>query len=55
MSRLIECLVIGTVGLVVLAAAARPISQLIDALIPLVLVGGIVLAVLQCVRYLTRR
>ncbi len=55
MSRFIECLVIGIVGLVVLSAAARPISQLVSALVPLVLVGGIVVAVLQYVRYLTRR
>lgn len=55
MSKAIEALVLGVVGLVVLVAAGPTVTKLVHALVPLVLVVGAVVAVLQVVRYLTRR
>jgi hypothetical protein len=55
MSKLIQTLLLVIVGLVALAAAGPTISRLITALVPLVLVVGIVVAVLQLVAYYTRR
>jgi hypothetical protein len=54
-NRLVEVVVLGIVGLVVLTAAGPTISRLIAALVPLVLVVGIVVAVLRLVGYYTRR
>jgi hypothetical protein len=42
-------------GLLVLTAAGPTITRLAQALVPLVLVSGIVAALLLCVRYFTRR
>jgi tellurite resistance protein TehA-like permease len=53
-SKLIQTLLLAIVGLVVLAAVGPTLSRLITALVPLVLVVGIVVAVLQLVRYYTR-
>lgn len=55
MSKLIQGLLLAIVGLVVLEAAGPTITRLIQALVPLVLVVGIVVAVLQLVRYYTRQ
>jgi hypothetical protein len=46
-----------TVVVVVVAvvAAARPLTQLVHALVPLVLTAGVVAAVLQLIHYFTRR
>lgn len=54
MSRLTQAILLGIVGLVVLTTAGPTLSRLITALVPLVLVVGIVLAALQLVRYYTR-
>jgi hypothetical protein len=53
-NKLVQALLLVIVGLVVLAAAGPTISRLITALVPLVLVVGIVVAVLQLVRFYTR-
>jgi hypothetical protein len=55
MSRVIEATVLGIVGLAVLVAAGPTLTKLVDALVPLVLVLGIVAVVLHALRYLTRR
>ena len=55
MNKLIQASLLGIVGLVVLTAAGPTLSRLISALVPLVLVVGIVVAVLQLVRYFTRQ
>ena len=55
MSKLIQVLLVGIAGLVVLNATTPTLSRLITALVPLVLVVGIVVAVLQLVRYFTRQ
>jgi hypothetical protein len=55
MSKLIQALLLGIVGLVVLTTAGPTISRLIVALVPLALVIGVVVAVLQLVRYFTRQ
>jgi hypothetical protein len=55
MSKAIETLVLGIVALVVLVAAGPTISRLVQAIVPLVLVVGVVVAILQVVRYLTRQ
>lgn len=54
MNKLIQVLLAGIAGLVVLAAAGPTLSRLITALVPLVLVVGIVVAILQLVRFYTR-
>jgi hypothetical protein len=54
MNRLIQPLLLGIVALAVLTTAGPTINRLIDALVPLILVVGIVVAVLQLVRYYTR-
>jgi hypothetical protein len=54
MSRLVRATLLIVAGLVALSVAAPAITALIRALVPLVLVVGIVAAVLQLVRYLTR-
>jgi hypothetical protein len=53
-SKLVQALALGIVGLVALAAAGPTISRVVGALVPLVLVVGIIVAVLQLVRYFTR-
>jgi hypothetical protein len=53
--RLVNGLVLSIAGLVVLRAAAPAISQVLDALVPLVLVAGILAALLKLVNYYTRR
>lgn len=55
MSRLIDALVLGIVALVVLAASATAISRLLSAVVPLVLVVGIVAIALKFTDYYTRR
>jgi hypothetical protein len=55
MSKLVQALLLGIVALVALDAAGPTITRLLQALVPLVLVVGIVLAVLQLVRYFTRQ
>jgi hypothetical protein len=42
------------VGLVALVTAGPTIARLVQALVPLVLVVGMVVAILQLVRYFTR-
>lgn len=54
MRNLVNFLVLGVIGLVVLAAAGPAISHLISAAVPLVLVVGIVVAVLKLVFHYTR-
>jgi predicted exporter len=55
MSKLIQALLLGVVGLVILTAAGPTLERLVRALVPVVLVIGIVVAVLKLVGYLTRR
>jgi len=55
MSKLVQALLLGIVGLVALKAAGPTISRLIAALVPLVLVIGVVIAMLQLVHYFTRQ
>lgn len=54
MNKLVQALVLGVVGLVVLVAASPTITKLAGALIPLVLVVGVVVALLKCVWFYTR-
>ena len=54
MNKLVEALLLGIVVLVALAAGGPALSRLITALVPLVLVVGIVVAVLQLVWFYTR-
>lgn len=53
MSRLVQALLLGIVGLAVLAAASPGLTKLAGALVPLALVVGVVVAVLRCVWWLT--
>lgn len=55
MSKLARTALIFGGALVALAYATPTLVALIHALAPLVLVGGIVVAVLQLVRYFTQR
>ena len=54
MNKLPAVLVLAVVGLVVLIETGPTLTALIHALVPLVLVIGVVVAVLQLVRYFTR-
>lgn len=54
MNKLVSALMVAVVGLVVLAAAGPTITKLIHALVPFVLVLGIVGAVLRWVWFYTR-
>lgn len=54
MSKLIGTLTLLVVGAVILAEAAPAIVRIAGALVPLVLVAGIVVAVLRLVGYFTR-
>lgn len=52
MNRLVQALLLGIVGLAVLAAAGPTLTKLVGALVPLVLVLSIGAAVLRCVWWL---
>ena len=54
MTKLVSTLAILILGLVALAAVGPRIAQIINALVPLVLVVGIVAAVLRAVWFYTR-
>jgi hypothetical protein len=54
MSKLVQALLLVIVGLAALITAGPTITRLVRALVPLVLVVGVVVAVLQLVRYFTR-
>lgn len=54
MNKLIQLTLLGIVGLAALITAGPTITRLVQALVPLVLVVGIVVAILQLVRYFTR-
>ncbi len=54
MSKLAQTALIAAVGLTALAYASPTLVALIHALVPLVLVVGVVVAVLRLVRYFTR-
>lgn len=53
MTRLIQAGLIGIVGLAALVAAGPSLVRLVQALLPLVLVAGVVAAVLRMVWWLT--
>jgi hypothetical protein len=53
-NKLIQGILLILVGLVVLAAASPTLTRLIGALVPLVMVVGIVVAVLRLVWFYTR-
>ena len=55
MTKLIQALVAGALGLTALVAATPTLVALIHALVPLVLVVGVVALAWQLVRYFTRR
>jgi len=55
MNKLIQALLLGIAGLAALIAAGPTITKLVGALIPLVLVVGVVVAVLRVVWAATRR
>lgn len=54
MTKLISTLVIIMLGLVALGAASHGIAQLLGALVPVILVVGVVVAVLRLVWFYTR-
>lgn len=54
MTRLVQALGLGVLGLVVLAATGPTVVRLASALVPLVLAVGGVVAVWEVVRYFTR-
>ncbi|MGD0453448.1 MAG: hypothetical protein ABSB69_07605 [Solirubrobacteraceae bacterium] len=54
MNKLLQAALLGIVGLVVLTAAAPTITQIIKAIVPLVVAIGIVAAVLRLVWFYTR-
>jgi hypothetical protein len=54
MAKPVQLLVLAVLGLVVLRAVAPTLVALIRAVVPLVLVVGIVVAMFQLVRYFTR-
>lgn len=55
MNRLLSLVVFGVVGLVAFAAAGPALTRLIAAIVPLVLVAGIVAALLRLVWSYTRK
>jgi hypothetical protein len=55
MNKLGSVLATGVVGLAVLAAAGTTLIRLAHALVPVVLVGGIVAGVLRVLWFYTRR
>jgi hypothetical protein len=54
-NKLISLAVTGLLGLVVLTAAGPILIRLMNALVPLVIVVGLVTALLQAILYFTRR
>ncbi len=54
MNKFTQNTLLGIVGLAALIAAGPTITRLVQALVPLVLVVGVVVAILQLVRYFTR-
>jgi hypothetical protein len=54
-SKLLQTTLIVAGGLAALAYAGPALTALVNALVPLVLVAGVVIAVLQLVRYFTQR
>ncbi len=54
MTKLVSALTIVVLGLVALGAVGPRIAQIIGALVPLVLVVGVVVAVLRVVWFYTR-
>lgn len=55
MTKLLQSLVVGVAGLVAVAVAGPALTKIVGALVPLVLVVGIVTAVLRLVWSYTRR
>jgi hypothetical protein len=55
MTKLLQSLLVGVAGLVAVAVAGPALTKITDALVPLVLVVGIVVAVLRLVWCYTRR
>jgi hypothetical protein len=55
MTKLVTTLAVVVLGLVALGAIAPRIAQIMSALVPLVMVVGIVAAVLRVVWFYTRR
>jgi hypothetical protein len=53
-TKLISTLAIVVLGLVALGAVGPRLAQIINAMVPLLLVGGIVAAVLRAVWFYTR-
>ncbi len=54
MNKLVSTLIIMVVGLATLAAAGPALARVVAALVPLVLVVGVVVAVLRLVWFYTR-
>ncbi len=54
MNKPIQALLLVIVGLAALAGAGPVLARLISALVPLVLVVGVVVALLKCVWFYTR-
>ena len=55
MKQVVHCLLLGVVAVLVMSTAAPGLVRVVEALVPLVLVVGVVVAVLQVIRYLTRQ
>lgn len=53
MNKLPQLVLLGIFGLVVLAASCRALIALAGALLPLLVIAGIVVALLRCVWWLT--
>jgi hypothetical protein len=53
-TKLISTLTLAVVGVIAVGAVGPGLARLISALVPLVLVAGIVAGVLMVLRYLTR-
>ena len=53
MNKLIQAALLGVVGLVVIAASSRALIALAGALVTPIVAGGIVVALLRCVWWLT--
>jgi hypothetical protein len=54
-TKAVQALALAVVGLVAIAAVGPALARLISALVPLVLVVGVVALAWQLVRYFTRR
>ena len=54
MTKLVSTLALAVVGVAAVGAVGPGLARLVSALVPLVLVAGIVAAVLMVLRYLTR-